>query len=379
MPIKIFVLSGKRGGYGAIRPFIKRISKSNDFELTLALTDQHLSKNFGYTSNEVKKDFKNLTFLPLKEYGSEPSERGLAMTQLQELLIDIFSISKPDLIVLYGDRAESLACAFIANLFSIKIIHFQGGDKSGSVDEHFRHAITKLSHLHMVSNEDSKKRVLQLGEIVNNVKVIGDSHVDEIIDKRIIENSQMRKILNLKMNSKLITLLQHSETTQVEQSSMQIKETLKALSKFKKIYKNHEIVAIYPCSDPGHQEIIDSLKSSSIINHLFKNIEAELFRSLVKNSDVILGNSSAGIIESPYLGTPSINIGRRQLDRLVSSMTFNVPHNEEEIFNALERIMFNPNLVNEKLYGNGNSDLKAFEFLNEKVQDLSFAKLFSDI
>ena len=379
MKIRIFVLSGKRGGYGALRPFLKRIDNSKNFELTLALTDQHLSEKFGHTFEEVKKDFKNLTFLPLKEYGSDPSERGIAMTNLQKLLIESFSKSRPDFVVLYGDRAESLACAFVANIFSIKIIHFQGGDKSGSVDEHFRHAITKLSHLHLVSCEESKKRVLQLGENFNDVKVVGDSHVDEIIDNQIIEYTKMRKFLNIKKDTKLITLLQHSETTQVDKSSMQIKETLKAIERFKKKHKNYEIVAIYPCSDPGYKEIIESLKSSSAVTHLFKNLEAEIFRALVKNSDVLLGNSSAGVIESPYLGTPSINIGRRQSDRLISSMTFNVSHDAEEIFKALERVISISNLVNEKLYGNGNSDLKAFEFLNERLDSLSFAKTFSDI
>ena len=301
------------------------------------------------------------------------------MTNLQKLLIENFSKSRPDFVVLYGDRAESLACAFVANIFSIKIIHFQGGDKSGSVDEHFRHAITKLSHLHLVSCEESKKRVLQLGENFNDVKVVGDSHVDEIIDNQIIEYTKMRKFLNIKQDTKLITLLQHSETTQVDKSYMQIKETLKAIEKFKKKHKNYEIVAIYPCSDPGYKEIIESLKSSSAVTHLFKNLEAEIFRALVKNSDVLLGNSSAGVIESPYLGTPSINIGRRQSDRLISSMTFNVPHDAEEIFKALERVISISNLDNEKLYGNGNSDLKAFEFLNERLDSLSFAKTFSDI
>ena len=221
------------------------------------------------------------------------------------------------------------------------------------------------------------KRVLQLGENFNDVKVVGDSHVDEIIDNQIIEYTKMRKFLNLK-DTKLITLLQHSETTQVDKSSMQIKETLKAIEKFKK-HKNYEIVAIYPCSDPGYKEIIESLKSSTAVTHLFKNLEAEIFRALVKNSDVLLGNSSAGVIESPYLGTPSINIGRRQSDRLISSMTFNVPHDAEEIFKALERVISISNLDNEKLYGNGNSDLKAFEFLNERLDSLSFAKTFSDI
>lgn len=375
----IFVLSGKRGGYGALRPFLKRLQKSNLVKLSLALTDQHLSQSFGYTVEEVKRDFENLTLLPLGEYGSEPYQRCEAMVKLQKLLIKNFTKSKPDLIILYGDRAESLACAFVANMFSIKIVHFQGGDKSGSVDEHFRHAITKLSHIHMVSSDDSEKRVLQLGECINDVKVIGDSHVDEIIENVMLTNIEMREKLKIKKDLRIITLLQHSETTQINNSNFQINETLKALNKFKEKYKNYEILAIYPCSDPGHKEIIEAINNSSVISHSYKNLDAKIFRSLLKNSDIFIGNSSAGIIESPYLGTPSINIGRRQNNRLKSSMTFNVPHDAEKIYETIEHIINHNVYLNEKLYGDGNSDLKAFKFILERYEQVSFAKIFNDI
>ena len=149
--IKIYVLSGKRGGFGALRPFLKQILNSNNTNLILALTDQHLNRNFGNTVEEVKEDFEELELLPLGEYGSLQENRSIAMSILQKSLTESLTKHKPDYVVLYGDRAESLIGAFVANLLSIKVIHFQGGDKSGSVDEHFRHAITKLSHLHLVS------------------------------------------------------------------------------------------------------------------------------------------------------------------------------------------------------------------------------------
>ena len=136
-----------------------------------------------------------------------------------------------------------------------------------------------------------------MGEDPKNISVIGDSHIDEIASGNICDDIVMRQKLNLPNGVRLITLLQHSETTQVKYSSNQIKETIKALEKFVKEYKNFKIIAIYPCSDPGFNEIVDELKSQKLFT-LHKNLNADLFRSLLRSSEIFIGNSSAGIIES---------------------------------------------------------------------------------
>lgn len=377
--IKIFVLSGKRGGFGALRPFLKRLLFSSNTKLTLALTDQHLSEKFGNTIEEVTNDFSDLELLPLGDYGSSKEDRSYAMSRLQELLTKSLLRIKPDYLVVYGDRAESLVAAFVANLLSIKIIHFQGGDKSGSVDEHFRHAISKLSHLHFVSCLDSQKRLIQMGENKENIFVVGDSHIDEILEGKIIDEKEMRNILKIPNNSKIITLLQHSETTKVENSASQFEITINALEMFIKKYDNYKIIAIYPCSDPGYEEIVKRINSSEIIFSFHKNLEANLFRSLVKNSMALVGNSSAGIIESPYLGTPSINIGRRQENRMSTSMTINVDHEIKQIFEALEMAQKDKFFLKEPLYGNGESDFKAYQAIFKRHQKINFAKIFFDI
>jgi len=377
--IKIFVLSGKRGGFGALRPFLKRIQLSPNTKLILALTDQHLSAKFGNTIEEVSADFSDLELLPLGDYGSSQEEKSYAMSKLQELITKSLIKTKPDYVVVYGDRAESLVTAFAANLLSIKIIHFQGGDKSGSVDEHFRHAISKLSHLHFVSCQDSKKRLIQMGENEENIFEVGDSHIDEILDGKITNEQEMRQILKIPTNAEIITLLQHSETTKVQNSGKQFKNTIEALEMFTNKYTNYKVIAIYPCSDPGYEEIVNLIHTSPIIFSFYKNLEAPLFRSLVSNSMVLIGNSSAGIIESPYLGTPSINIGRRQENRLSTAMTLSVDHSTDEIFHALERVHHNHFHLKEYIYGNGNSDLKAYEAILKRHKEINFAKIFYDI
>ena len=376
--LNLYVISGKRGGFGALRPFLKKIDKSNNINLILALTDQHLNDNFGNTISEVEKDFKSLELLPLGNYGSIQEERSIAMGYLQKILTNSLSRIKPDFVVVYGDRAESLIAAFVANLLSIRVIHFQGGDKSGSVDEHLRHAISKLSHLHLVSCEDSRSRIIQLGEDPKNIFNIGDSHIDEIISGYFIDDKSMRKDLDLNEDDKIITLLQHSETTQVEQVKDQISQTISAINKFIKKYDKYKVIAIYPCSDPGYMEIVNAIENSKAIFATYKNLEATVFRALLKSSEVLIGNSSAGIIEAPYLKTPSINIGSRQRNRISTSMTINVKYNSSEIFNALEKVKSRKFDLVDKIYGTGNSEEKAYKAILERCDYIPFAKNFFD-
>lgn len=376
--LNIYVLSGKRGGFGALRPFLKKLLKSKNFNLILALTDQHLNENFGNTISEVEKDFKNIELLPLGNYGTLKEDRSLAMGYLQKILTNSLSKFKPDFLVVYGDRAESLVAAFVANLLSIRVIHFQGGDKSGSVDEHIRHAISKLSHLHLVSCEDSKSRIIQLGEDPENIFNIGDSHIDEILSGYFIDDKSMREELDLDEDDKIITLLQHSETTQVEQVKNQISQTISAINRFVKKYDNYKVIAIYPCSDPGYMEIVDAIENSEAIFATYKNLEATVFRSLLKSSEVLIGNSSAGIIEAPYLKTPSINIGTRQRNRISTSMTINVKYNSTDIFNALEIVKSRKFDLVDKIYGTGKSEEKAYKAILERGNHIPFAKNFFD-
>ena len=134
--IKVFVLSGKRGGFGALRPFLKRIKLSLNTKLILALTDQHLSAKFGNTIEEVRSDFSDLELLPLGDYGSSQEDKSYAMSKLQELVTKSLIKTKPDYVVVYGDRAESLVTAFVANLLSIKIIHFAGAEKDDTIHDY---------------------------------------------------------------------------------------------------------------------------------------------------------------------------------------------------------------------------------------------------
>lgn len=381
MAMKIFYLSGKRGGYGAMRPLLKKLRDSPLTNLQICLTDQHLSSLFGETLSEVSRDFPDFLSIDLGDYGSLPANRSLAMASLFKALTDLLDDIQPDCVLIYGDRAESLVLATVATNLCIKCVHLQGGDITGSIDEHFRHAITKLSHLHLCSCSNSHDRILAMGESPSSIITVGDHHVDEIYAGNITPFSYLIEKLGLPGQSfRYITLLQHSETTSVGSTPTYIRETLEAISVFKKSNPDVCVVAIYPCSDPGYKHIIDALNTSSAIDFIFPNLLAEDFRSLVKNSIFLIGNSSAGIIESPYLSTPSINIGRRQQFRQFTPLTHHVPHNSNDILESMTYLAQPSYLVPsfKPIYGLGRSADLSFDAIISNLPSIPFGKSFND-
>jgi UDP-hydrolysing UDP-N-acetyl-D-glucosamine 2-epimerase len=241
----------------------------------------------------------------------------------------------PNFLLLYGDRSETLTSAVVATHLQIPIIHLQGGDKSGSVDDWMRHAITKLSHLHYPSTEDSRNRILRLGEEPWRVEAVGDSHLDPIVRGEIATPEEFLDRFEINLSSPTLLILQHSETTEAGLSSIHMKETIQAVKEFPEFQK----VLIYPCSDFGYEGIVNVIESCRGMDgfSIFENIEAPYFRCLIRESSAIIGNSSAGLIEAPSLGTPSVNIGRRQLGRLRGDSVIDTPHDAMEIVIAIKK------------------------------------------
>jgi GDP/UDP-N,N'-diacetylbacillosamine 2-epimerase (hydrolysing) len=337
--MKLDFFSGKRGGFGAMLPLIKELQySSGSVDINLIVTDQHLDPKFGRTIKEVEK-----YGITLVECSIGLSDGNSALGRIQNLTVMTESLANhlhnrnPDLIVLYGDRTETLFAASTAAIMNIPIAHLQGGDRSGSVDDIIRHSITKLASLHYVSCEDSASRVIKLGEATDRVINVGDSHVDAITMSKTISKAAILDKLELGEMDNYCVLLQHPETTNSKDSECQIKCTLEALSNI-----GIDTIAIYPCSDPGHEEIISAVEvgvREGVIKKLFKNLEFGDFLNLCRYSRFLIGNSSSGIIESAYLAIPAINIGRRQLNRLDGGNVLHVQHDTGEIIKAIEFLM----------------------------------------
>lgn len=366
--MRIDFFSGKRGGFGAMLPLIQELmSPRFAADTRMIVTDQHLDPKFGATVSEVKKYGLNIIECPLPDTLSDSSfDRVVALSHLLPQLSTYWSQITPDLVFLYGDRSETLLAASAATIMNIPIAHLQGGDRSGSVDDTMRHAITKLSSLHYVSCEDSAKRVELLGEDRENIILVGDSHVDAIFKTKKLSKAQTQEKIGLKGVRRYCVLLQHPETTQTAASKHQITETLEALASF-----DIDVIAIYPCSDPGYREIIESIevgRSRGVIRSSFKNLEFEDFLNLCRYSEFLIGNSSSGIIESAYLDIPVINIGRRQINRVDGGNVIHVPHDRIQISKAIKTLLSVPQrraIVGKtrRIYGDGNSYKKVAEDL----------------
>jgi GDP/UDP-N,N'-diacetylbacillosamine 2-epimerase (hydrolysing) len=339
MPRRIAVLTGKRGGYGAMKPMLRAIDEDPELELLLMVTDQHLNPEFGATIAEVRADFHVAAAIDMEQADGSSAARvaalGICMTKMAKALEELV----PDIIVLYGDRGEVLVTAIAALNLGIPIAHLQGGDRSGNVDELMRHALTKLAHLHFPASEESATRIRGLGEEEWRINVVGDSHVDPIVAGEYTDKETLAERFDLPNGEKPIVVLQHPETTRNRDNYADMRGTLNAV-----LERGKRTIVVYPCSDQGYHDIVRAIEERRGQKQLsvHKNIEARDFWGLLSNALVMVGNSSAGLIETPYFGIPAINLGERQIGRLHAENVIHAEFGKDNVAAALDCALNDP-------------------------------------
>ncbi len=371
MKRKITVITGSRSEYGILKPVLKAISDSQKLELYLIVVGMHLSKKYGMTINEIKKDGFKIS-QTIKMTPKEDSNFFMSI-ELGKSIIEfskIFRKIKPDINLVLGDRDEMLASALAASHMNIPNAHIHGGDKSmGGIDEYNRHAITKISNIHFPATPKSKARIIKMGESPKHVFLTGSPSIDEIISNNITTKKILEKKYGFSCLENNILLVQHPVTTESKLSGVHILSILKSIIKLKR-----NTIAIAPNSDAGNQKIFDYLtlfsKKYPFIK-LYPNIPRNDFLAMLKNCGVVVGNSSSGMIEASYFNTPIVNIGIRQKDRERGSNVIDVEDVKIELIvkaitKAL-RMKKNKELKNCKIYGNGKSSNKIVRIL-EKIQ-----------
>ena len=335
----IAVLTGKRGGFGAMRPMLRALDDDSDLRLSLIVTDQHVNPAFGATVAEIERDFTVAAAVDMEQAGGQARDRaralGICATKMAGVLADL----EPDILVLYGDRGEVLATAMVAVNLGIPIAHVQGGDISGNVDEPMRHAVTKLSHLHFTSNADSAARVRALGEESWRVHVVGDNHVDPIVAGSYTDSPTVRRRYDIEESSRPIIVLYHSETTQPRDGYQDMRCILDVV-----LTRAMRTIIVYPCSDRGYEDIvkaIEEVRNQSDVS-IPANIAAPDFHGLLAIAALIVGNSSAGLIETPYIPLPAVNVGDRQKGRRHAENVIHCGHGADEIDKALDTAVDDP-------------------------------------
>lgn len=306
---RIAVFTGKRGGFGAMLRIMRLIEDDPTMELKVIASDMHLSKTFGETISEVRSQIAVDAVVDLANYGDTPLDRAQALGRCIERLAPVLTELKPDILLLLGDRGETLAAAMCAAELGITIAHIQAGDISGGIDDIHRHAITKLAHLHFSQNEKQRQRVIKLGEAAERVWNSGAPYVDSIVRGTYPEPKQALETIGLPSDIEYFVVLQHPDTYRPELSYDHAEAILSVMAE----RPEHKIV-IYPCSDPGFGGVIRAIEkvAGKPGFHVYKNIESATFLGLLRGAKALVGNSSAGIIEAPYFGLPFVNVGRRQ-------------------------------------------------------------------
>jgi len=324
-----------------MKPMLRLIRDDPNLDLQLVVTDQHVSAKFGRTIKEVEKEFVVTAAVDMEQQDDLAVSRARALGLCATKMADVLEEHDPHICVLYGDRGEVLATAMAATVLGIPIAHLQGGDLSGSHDEQIRHAVTKLANLHFPSTESSADRIRSMGEEPWRIHQVGDNHVDLIVAGEYAPANEVYKELSLDPEKPVIVVLQHSETTAPQDAYFQMSETLEAVRA-----SNYQAVVVHPCSDPGYEGVLTAIDEIAQPPQfrVRVNLDAFLFWGLLNCAAVLVGNSSAGLIETPYFRLPAVNIGRRQEGRQHAGNMVTVDHERGAIQRALEGAISDPEI-----------------------------------
>ena len=360
---KIVFVTGTRADYGKLKSIIKIVQKNNKFEAVVFVTGMHNLSSYGNTHTELNKDkIKNL-------FKFKNQVKNDSMDIIVSKTINVFSkfIKKinPDLIVIHGDRVEPLACAVVGSLNNILVAHIEGGEVSGTVDEILRHSISKLSHIHFVSNKKAKQRLIQMGEIPNNIFIIGSPDVDLMSSRHIPNLNIAKKRYKIKYNSFAI-LLFHPVVSKQKKNNLK-KNTSILINAIKNSKFNY--IVVFPNNDSGSNIILNAYKTLKNKKNIkiFPSLRFEYYLSLLKASNFIIGNSSSGVREAPYYGTPTINIGNRQNKRSSSKSIINVDFKKNEIEKLIKKFKEKKiTFKKQKEFGDGKADKKFVNLISKK-------------
>lgn len=372
---KIVFLTGTRADFGKIKSLIQAVEQTEGFTAYVFVTGMHLQEEYGYTLLEIQR----CGFTHVDTFANHTHEATMDLTLAKT--IQGFSAYcqsvQPDLIVVHGDRVETMAGAMVGALNNILVAHIEGGELSGTVDELIRHSVSKLSHLHFVSNEEAQKRLLQMGELPESVYVIGSPDFDIMISPHLPDRDEVKRYYGIPFEQYSIAMF-HPITTEVSDMQAYANQFVDALLESDRSY-----VVIYPNNDLGSQYIIDAYHEK-LAEHprfrVFPSVRFEYFLTLLKHAELMVGNSSAGIREAPFYGIPVVNVGTRQRNRSKNACICNVDYSTRAIVEALaeHRSVVENDHLDE--FGEGSSDVQFINALSsESLWAINHQKQFRDL
>ena len=335
---KVAVVTATRAEYGLLSPVIKELRKYENgvLKVELIVSGTHLSDQYGRTIEEINDRIDHEILISVKS----DSEKDISANQAEVLVkfTELFIVENYNAVILLGDRYETLAIAIAAGNTRTPVFHMCGGDTTeGALDEWIRHSITKISFLHFVTNEESRKRVIQLGEDPSRVFNYGSTSIDNIITVADMSKKEALESVGL-TDCKYALCTYHPVTMDGGSVDGQIEEFLDAI----KAYPDLQFIVTKSNADQGGariNELLDEAENSIDNLHVFTSLGVRRYLSLMKYSELVLGNSSSGIIETPAFQVPTVNIGDRQKGRLQSESIINCNDKSEDIIDAIKKAM----------------------------------------
>jgi UDP-hydrolysing UDP-N-acetyl-D-glucosamine 2-epimerase len=360
---KICVVVTARPSYSRIRSALKAVNEHPDLQLQLVVAASALLDRYGNAIQAIERDgfaIEQRVYMVLEGENLVTSAKstGIGLSELAT----VFDNLKPDAVVTVADRYETLATAVAASYMNIPVVHVQGGEVTGSIDEKVRHAVTKLANLHLVSTQLAAERVRRLGEEPDSIFVTGCPSIDiaaEVAAQPAMDFDPFVKYGGVGPTTDLsrgyVVVMQHPVTTEYEEARQQVDETLYAVKNF-----GVPVLWFWPNVDAGSDGTSKGIrvfreKEDPPNFHLFRNMSPEDFLRLLCGATAIVGNSSVAIRECSYLGVPAVNIGSRQLGRERGQNVIDVDHDRKEISDAVQTHIRRGRPTRDFLYGDGKA------------------------
>jgi GDP/UDP-N,N'-diacetylbacillosamine 2-epimerase (hydrolysing) len=381
---KVCIVTGSRAEYGLLYWLIKKVKADRDLKLQLIVTGMHLSNNFGLTYKEIEKHFIINKKIDIKLSADTSVGISKSMSIAQISFAKAYNKLKPDIVIFLGDRYEIFSAATAAMIAKIPIAHIHGGEiTEGSWDDCIRHCISKMAHLHFTATKEYKNRLIQLGEEPNRVFNVGGMGIENIKKLKLLGRNEFEKSINFKLNKKNILITFHPVTLENKTAKKQFQQILNSI----KALKDTNIIFTKSNSDIDGRTInhmIDKFVNKNSNKYVaFTSLGQLKYLSALKYVDVIVGNSSSGLLEAPSFKIGTINIGDRQKGRIKAKSVIDCLPNSTSLKKALKKIYskkFQEQLKKVKNpYGNKSASKQIINIIKKTKLNNILKKKFYDL
>ena len=334
MKKRIAYVSGTRADFGLMIPILKAIEKSKLLSIKLYVTGEHLMPELGMTINNVKKYFSKVIVIDAVSKQNDKIGTAKFNADFFKKMIEELNISRPDLMLVLGDRQEMLMVSVACLYLGIPIAHIHGGERTGTVDGVARHTITKIASIHFPATKDAALRIKKMGEEDWRINIVGAPALDTILNNKLPSRKELADKFGINPKENFILILEHPVSEDIENAGRQMEVIIEAVKRF-----NIPTVIIYPHADAGGKKIIEVIEKekSNRLFKIFPSLEYKTFLALEREASVWVGNSSAALIESSSFKTPVVNIGNRQTGRQRGNNVLDVSYDRDEIYKAINK------------------------------------------